>query len=142
MVEEEVWMLMKDVLMCYGVKEVTMNMTPITQWITKALSRHEVELSPESLKFPFQGLMIDFLSGVNFSILVASCVGTEDEIPNFDELYLDPTTSDELLSNHKYVFRNFDANGIPCLWEAEEFFAYPCYEILYMQLSFLFRIFK
>jgi len=96
----------------------------------------------ESYTPPYTKLIFDFLTCVNFAVIVQTCSTNQKNLPNLSQIYLNPQTPHELGENYQYVFENLKQNGIPVLYEPEEFVAFPCHEILYLQLSFLWKKFK
>ena len=55
-----------------------------------------------------------------------------------NQVYMNPQTPLELGENYNYVFDNMRKNGIHVLYEPEDFVAFPCHEILYLQLYFMY----
>ena len=53
-----------------------------------------------------------------------------------------PQTPQELNENYRYIFENMRVNGFTVLLDPEEYIAFPCHEILYLQLYMMYKKYK
>jgi hypothetical protein len=68
-------------LLNYGMKDVTAHLRPMTNWINEILNHHGMSLAKESMNPPYSNLIIEFISAVNFALIIITCSDNNSSLP-------------------------------------------------------------